>query len=602
MFSLREMLKIAIEFIPLVAISTIIITLYVFGTFGLLLPTVLLLWFLGLASFAAFIYLLITKKGLIATYLTPGYVFYWLFIALVSYKIIPSYYHDWDDFSFWGYVSHYIYDTNGFITSTSNVGIKDYPFGVALFHYFLYQIHSFAEWKTYLGQNLILFAGFPILCAGMKWKNWVELTITLAFYVGIVLLGVLGITALQVDKILAIVFASALLVAIYPDNSKKFAFIVGLLCFLLPIIKHVGGMFSIIVGISYLASNKGKIDIRSRYHYAYKLFPLFSALLSIVLWKFRVYIFGFHHTYTIHTSLIDIVSQIFSNTTSSKTNLIIQNFFSYFSTRIISTHNVTYWIILSFIFALLSIIVVRNKKDYLVQLSIVGLGYIVFTFGLLVLYLTEFSEYEGTRGASFERYLNTYITAFLIFVFGYVLFNLHSLKNTARYIMGLILLTSVDYVILKGIDFNVAKIEYKQLDPDRAYVHKAALLIGPLLNNHRVLATWPKTSGLPHLKLIFELSLLTASNVSNYVPITFSKNPEKDDVWSQKITDAQLKEKLSYFDYFLILNSNESFMHEFNDTIDPNDAEKTIPGYDTYGNMLLFRTCKIVKTMKNCPN
>ncbi len=205
----------------------------------------------------------------------------------------------------------------------------------------------------------------------------------------------------------------------------------------------------------------------------------------------------------------------------------------------------------------------ENKKKTKLIIITILLGNLIYVFGLLVLYLFKFSPHEAVVLASFNRYLNIYFAGMLMFAALKILSD-SSKESGLKY--GLIFLL---FFLLINVESNsIIKLFYKSTDysiatrqPFTDTVNKFTGLVGKEKHTVYVVSQNDLTGGLSYWILRYSLRPNTTNpNLSWSIGTPYGAQ----DLWTRKINaDKWMDELVAGYEYVLIYNCDEQFIHEF---------------------------------------
>ncbi len=419
-------------------IFIIIISIYLLGLFfQSLIPGFYLCIFYSAISGLYFIFEVIKNqknflKHLKQKCLTPGLIIFIILFFIVWGINRMSVFSEWDEFSHWGLVikNMAIFDRFGNY-EYSTVAFRGYPPATALWEYFIIKIYGvFSEDYAYRAFGWLISAIMVSVLARFTWKTFLQ---TL-FFAGIIFLipsifVANYIITLYVDMLLGIVFGYLLYHSFNDEQCDCFYYgtlILGMsvLC----LIKASGAFLSLIIGILVIsvAINKyykSRIDLKKKFQYI--ALPSLCTIISFIIGKFSwtAYLAATKTGEAWNTSNLTLVNII--NFLCGKGEVyqyeVLRNFYDALWNQDFSSYvfNMRYiqWAMICII-GLLFIHFLKKGLRQKIKLYniIIILGLVLYTIGMLFLYIFTYSEYEAIRLASFNRYLSTYLFGILIFI------------------------------------------------------------------------------------------------------------------------------------------------------------------------------------------
>jgi hypothetical protein len=334
--------------------------------------------------------------------------------------LTPNYYSfaSVDDYSHWASISRSIALYGRFVVSSDPIGVKDYPPGLAVIHCFYTSIAGYRDNLVLFAQGVFVFSCFAILF--MQLDRVSKELRSAAFYLLLLTslslswIFFLGLHTLWADLPLGLLFGIALVLFFTHDDldSGRILKLAPLVLFM-PLVKQIGLIFLIIFVLILL------IDVvYKRARFATREVIVLSTILLLGIaidssWKFYLAHSGIQRTFQTNFGIIEIVKAFLPAYASTRQKLTFEAFTHHFFGKISFT---TYWILLTFVSAIAAYSSSHPKVRHLVLVRI-GAGYLGLTMYLallLVLYMFSFSEFEGVRVASIDRYTKTYLLGLLI--------------------------------------------------------------------------------------------------------------------------------------------------------------------------------------------
>jgi hypothetical protein len=208
------------------------------------------------------------------------------------------------------------------------------------------------------------------------------------------------------------------------------------------------------------------------------------------------------------------------------------------------------------------------------SIGTVIIGAIVYTYGLLVLYLFRFGEYEAVRLASYERYLGTYwagIALFVALITIWLVAGSASSQTTSGYKTnpaGIAELVVSGVVILGLFVLSPAQKLGEFFANPHGYSSQVRAQFEPVLKQAKTAGIKPgdkvwiiaqHTTGFEYWVLRYALM----ENETNSGAWSLGSKAVENDVWSVDKSATEWAKELREYDYVVILNSTESFAEEF---------------------------------------
>jgi len=451
-------LKWKYEFAIPITTSMIVMILFLFGCIDklllgalLVLGATILMW---LTVFFSFVFEKISNKDYAIAqfrknFFSDGFWLFFIMYIILNYAACGMLVHNWDEFAHWGAVVKEMVIENCFGTRTTmQLNASNYPPGMSLFQYYIEVIHElfsgnglgilsenneylradiFSEWRLYLSYNVFTFALYipliSIVATEIKVKSLIYiiyLFLPCAFYRHYyhniyidAFLGILcgtGIVVLFLSKSVS-----------HTTKNKRIPQLWILLylmaiCFILAISKSSGLLFSFVIIVGYFIAHE---KVREKLLGVALL--AFSSLGPWILWNKEVKASSKMTTATNPISIDEFIS-LFKGEGAEYRLYILQNFkkaifglsdpgykFLLGDTKV----NISYFTLLLLMGLVISICLVILKKSsvdikpYISMVVLIFIQWLLFYVGLLITYLFEFTEEQGTALASYTRYNNT---------------------------------------------------------------------------------------------------------------------------------------------------------------------------------------------------
>ncbi|MBV6826567.1 hypothetical protein [Pseudomonas sp. PD9R] len=400
-------------------------------------------------------------------YFIPVLIFY----ASISSKFLFT---GWDEFSFWASSIKVIYQTNALYVEGSPVAFKYYPPGQQLFQYYFTYLTAWSEKNVLLAQ--IIFMLSCLICVtGSLHKKITPLSIV-TYFASCALIYYFGLdfAHIFIDGILGLMFAAAISLAL-TNRGIKGTLIVSASVALLVIAKQIGLILSLVVIAVYFLASVFRERAESddlKFHFSSLLKQSISALVCLAAIYFTFKTWGWYvksiNAYTsfllpdfttvlqtpmlerLGTTSIEFIRRLHTDAYTSYT----PDFIRAVLAKIDVFPNASYLIIknlpeaialsvaglLGSLLVCSTVCVLLSKKaERLKNLSVFGclavgaVGYLAF---LLICYLVFFSEYEGVRLASFERYVSSYFLAWTLIVLACYSASVDNIKSRCLKIIG----------------------------------------------------------------------------------------------------------------------------------------------------------------------
>lgn len=548
----------------------IILILYFFALGGFLKYGVYGIWVIsaGLLLASAFRFILSSEKKVLRTFIfTDGF---FLFVAFFVFFVVHHYgrlFTSWDEFSHWGISIKSMYVLDDLSTNEyAHISFRSYPPGITLLEYFAMKTNgTFTEWLAYLMYDLLFVSLFIAFFDFEKIKKR-RLRFISMLIVFFTLLGfrfILFDGSIYVDAMVAAFFAFGLLFIFTTDTFSKFD--LAVLCStisILPLLKDVGLFFAIILLIYFFIKQilliKDK-KITRAYFLMCIVCVLIAPLLTKGTWKLAVVNSGMPQRFSAPLNMKDALLAVFSKTGTYQ-DTVFKNFCkAFFKAELNSTARIDFSLFAFYSLGLFLLLFLRkyfqDKKIEFTCFVITAICTAAFyTFGLYLLYISRFSEYEAVRLASYSRYMSILILAYIVFFA--VIF--YKTLSTKKVLIGLAIFSfmTLTVPILKYPMQFAAKSTLANRQP---YQEIAAKIDVSNTVSPKIAIVSQANTGYDGLVLAYELFPNTTAK--------YSLGPAKfdGDIWSRDISPNDWNTMLhaENYEYIIIFKSDEYFSENF---------------------------------------
>lgn len=339
----------------------------------------------------------------------------------------------WDEFTHWGSAVKSMFKINEFSTSpNSSLYFQSYPPAMTIFQYiFTFIKGEFIEYYAYYSYDLFCFCLFLPFLSKIEWKNAIKIIISTFLIIVIpTLFYQYFYISIYIDAALGLTFGFIISLIIKQKNDYKIYDIILLsLSLMILILQKDTGMFLAIIAIFIFAIDiliyKNKIKLTKE-----NLKQLLKKILIIMIPIFCIIIvkIAWNHSIEINNALVkfsgkyDIkqIIQILLRKDQTYKVEVMNNFIKACFTKeifknIITLNVVQLVVIFSIIFIILSKICKFTKRENTFSIIII-IGFLIYLFGLMITYMYKFSQTEAIVLASFDRYINIYLTSIVFII------------------------------------------------------------------------------------------------------------------------------------------------------------------------------------------
>jgi hypothetical protein len=342
----------------------------------------------------------------------------------------------WDEFSFWAASTRLIYTTDSLFKENSPIFFKSYPPIQQLFQYYVLQFFSWSEKNALFAQDIWLLSG--ALCIASLPKAGAFTKIGLFFSV-VTLVYAFGysFSSLYSDALLGMCFVAALSLAVKEAQRLAVWFALAISLSVLILLKEIGILLALVVIFVYAANMYWATPVpgQTLSHgfmrvlngltaNALKIFSLVAVIIAVMK-SWAWYVKSIEATRAIAFPSLDQWSEgpfqkRLLTTLGEFLRRMVETDYVSLSIPFSQWHPTILMIVV--VLSLGSVLVVYRAQTNQrvlcgVTMGVLFLGFWGYTAALVLSYLIIFTEYEGIRLASFERYLSTYLLAWASFVF-----------------------------------------------------------------------------------------------------------------------------------------------------------------------------------------
>ena len=574
----------------------LIITSLIIGMFGLL---KLIKYLIPISLIITLVYIIKKKdKNIINkldNFLGKELLVFTILFIIAIIGGIGRYVHVYDEYSHWAYDAKAVIYYDKLSTSQEIMSkTKQYAPIITIFHYIVAQYSSFQEPNLYIGLAMFISIFLMSVISNQKNDNKYIWGVSIITYCMCFILGdVCNFNTLYADLAFGVVFGASFIMYWHNRKECKYKLSLPLILIILTLIKPSGctASFALLffMMIDQIFSKKEKF-IQLVKEFIKKYWKTILTVISVFL-IWNIYVAVCNH---INTDFYpsDIRPWILKSDLSQKLNIkFIYDFtakivYSLDNVLIYGSINLTLYKFLILLFIALFAILYDKKENNFIKYTNFIMTYIVF-FGLTALSIfVEFSYYETSIIASFERYLNSiHIALMMLLIFICYCKIIETKKNYFK-IIGLI----ITLVILLNSSFkntfyfitdwndrietqNISNMRNDKFEEVREKTDEnSKIFIVDQNDSEGIMAMWYGRYYLFPRKV-------NASSTAITWKVRTEKN--KDDLQDWGLTSNTFKEELTKynFDYLYLYTKDEELYKVLETSF---DNYKTFDKYDLY--------------------
>ena len=288
-FVAQRFARVPVALSPLFATATITLCLYLAALSNSLFLVAQALFYIGLSFFAFSIICQYRHLPERLSQQIPLVVFSLILVAFYIH-LVKCNFHLWDEFTFWGKISKYLYVYKQLPTVVSGLDFLDYPPGAAIWHYFIYtSLGGFKEGYSYFAQFFLILSNFIVV---FTCKDQRKAGLILAILLLVLSLSIGFLHTLYVEPLLATSFAGVFLSYVFCNHRWKLFYVLPPLL-LLVIVKAVGVLLAAIASAFFIIDTLLQTRVNSKQR-SNKL----SLILALIMLPLGVYLI--HHSWSVH--------------------------------------------------------------------------------------------------------------------------------------------------------------------------------------------------------------------------------------------------------------------------------------------------------------
>lgn len=491
-----------------------------------------------------------------------------------------------DEFTEWGAVVKAMFlDDKLSVYSPIELAFRGYQPGIGLFQYFVERFGDWNEADLFWAYQLVVISLFIPFLASLTWRRAGRLVLILPIIFIVPNLFFPTTQLIIVDPVLGLLFGYCLALVYTNDSSRRVPTLhLTAALAILVLTKDSGAFFAIVVLVALLAQQlrrRGEGGIRKSIGAVLIRvgIPVLGVAVAYGSWKAIIGVL--HANPELSASNINLLQLVFGPARSYWPEVVASFRSAFLREPLIESHRLelspaSLLLACAVILVLLEFWRQRRwglPRDFSTAI-VITVGAVVYTVGLLVLYLFKFGDYEALHLASFVRYLSTYwagiamlIALFVIFVLSEARPTLERRLDPQRWAVSSPVALALVWLLLLAVLAPAKSLVAYVRDPvspamsaRSSYdwvIHAAhAARIG---RGDRVWLISQYDQGYDYWVLRYELMPANAGSGA------WSLGPPNgtDDVWTLDLSQRAWASQLRNYDYVVIQKSSSSFVARF---------------------------------------
>lgn len=388
-------------------------------------------------------------KGFIERMITPAFAVFLVMFCIFNYADVGKLAHSWDEFTHWIDSAKAMTYVDDFITNPkSNSYFQSYPPAMALLQYFFQRIYlffnkgaDFNEWRMYLVFQLFGYSMiFPFL-AKEEFKKPVKALCHAVLLIFIPLMFYNEYwTTTYIDPFVAILTGCAFARILYWKSDVLLdRLYISFLCATLVLSKDAGLYFAVFIAIAYASSYCIRKEVsahpaergKAALQVLLSLVPLICAVFTKWTWKAELMTSNADISFGGKIDIQHYTSMFFLHNDATYHQTVVDNFKNAFFDQKIKLGQLGLEISYCAFFLLLVLglialyyngkkqVDLKERKVLKIILAVVFLQLVFYIYSLGATYVSNFSEYEAVRLASYQRYMNiSYLVVAIVLIEG----------------------------------------------------------------------------------------------------------------------------------------------------------------------------------------
>ncbi len=493
----------------------------------------------------------------------------------------------WDEFALWATNSKFLLLTDRLPTAQGAVLYPDYPPGDALFQYFTTRSLGFSEGNLIFAHAIFQTAALLPILSALRWRDGALVASLIAIgWVAGYFFGESSLTnwtSIIVDNEVAFVFAGAFTVYLLAGCSTRAIVSAIPVAVALTLIKQVGFLFALMFALLVLvdklvmASWNGLSTLRLKAGEAAACVLLVAGPLAAdLLWRSHLHLIGARSIYK--TSWQDLYDRIAATDFAETAATIVSKVAALIEGDVaISAGGLNFptWLSALAVLTLASVVGQGNPQRRL-RISVVHmlmLGFLIlYLVFLLCIYIFVFVPYGALQLQSFNRYLGTFLVAWMGVGLSSLLWTSDA-KSRRWFVTPFVVLVACGAVYAtrdqvtsslrggpRGDPTSMGLLDLRRSVKARLGSFESGIPAGS-----RVYSVWNGTTGLPFYMSVLELKPRT----TNADCFSVGKARFEGDVWSCDWSSAQFRDTLRSYDFLFVGQADDNFWDRYEELFAP---------------------------------
>jgi hypothetical protein len=489
----------------------------------------------------------------------------------------------WDEFSYWASSAKIIFETNALFHNESPIFFKSYPPLQQLFQYYFTKLTFWSEKNVLYAQ--IFWVLSALLCiAGVFAKKSSHVAVVFLTSVGFLYFFEYSYSTIYSDPLLGVCFGASLALAFDQDGSKSKILLFFLSIAALLLLKEIAILLALVAiavfVISLFRSQANTLTTRREaYLITIKSVSTVALGLLAVAQSWAWYVAKIQGSRelaanSLQTLFKPAMQLRLEQTSTEFVARLFKSGYVHLANQV-SLYRPSIIVLCAGLILVSCLLIYCRKKNERLTLSlnvlIITMGAAGYAAALFLSYLLVFTEYEGVRLASFERYLSSYILAWLLITYALTAAAIEAQPKLrawlSQLIVGFVLFLCFPNIYFK--DLRKIASEGPALVVRESTEAFAAQLKPSLQTGDKIYFIAQASNGLE--RTMFYYAMLPFTTSTSWC---WSIGPKyfDGDVWT---CNTRLQELLKGFDYLALFNGDRQFWDQERAIFDSVSGDKT---------------------------
>lgn len=575
----------------LMTFLTINLFIYLLGLINIMKIALYIIAILDIIGLGYIIYSAIKKRIKWSEIFTIGTIGYIFVVILLGIILKDTRFTQWDEFSHWGanlkaMVANDLLWANN---KWDGIHVVYQPLAGIIEYWFCKLNRGYSEEVAYIAINVAILTLLLPMLRNLKYKvkDFLKIVLFVFSLFCIIFIFEFSLTSIYIDLILGIMFAIGIFIATHEEKLEDKILLI-LIILAMAELKTTGLLFDgIILMILFfkkiaipVITNK-RITKQNWIDFLKLILILISILVAYASWNIycksndRVLDKRHDNNFVAEIDIKEFIKAVIQyNCNDEKLKSISTSFYQALNEKeIITGISCSTCIKLLVVLNIIMIIIyvkTKNSKDknnILSQGLALNIGFVLYCLLLMVTFMFAFTDAEGLRLASYERYMATYFIAWVLNIIGMFLIK-NNEKESKDIVLAFMLITSLVCLYCSNINTLVHPINKNNSTIPEYIQEKANIVTSTLKNTDKVYVIF-QNPGYSVDPFVFRycISPIVMNLMDEY---SLGELDSPDDTLTYNITEQEWEQKLidENYDYVFILRSDDEFVELYKEAFE----------------------------------